>query len=54
MVARKTLAARGAPAEDLALDARELAGLSDEDVMDALLACRDAADLRARLAKRRR
>ena len=54
VVARKTLAARGVPAEDLALDARELAGLSDEDVMDALLACRDAADLRARLAKRRR
>lgn len=54
VVARKTLAARGVPAAGLVLDARELAGLSDEDVMDALLACRDAADLRARLANRRR
>ena len=51
---RKTLASRGIPAADLTLDARDLARVTDEDVMDALLECRDAADLRARLRKRRR
>ena len=48
---RKTLASRGIPAADLTLDARDLAGLTDEDVIDALLECRDAADLQARLTK---
>ena len=51
---RKTLASRGIPAADLTLDAGDLARLTDEDVMDALLECRNAADLRARLRKRRR
>jgi len=51
---RKTLASRGIPAAVLTLDAGDLARLTDEDVMDAVLECRNAADLRARLRKRRR
>ena len=51
---RKTLASRGIPADDLTLDARDVARLTNEDVMDALLRCRDAADFRARLRARRR
>lgn len=51
---RRTLASRGIPAADLTLDARDLAGLNDEDVMEALLHCRNAADFRARLESRPR
>ena len=53
IVIRKTLASRGIPAADVTLDARELAGLTDEEVMDALLQCQDAMDLRSRLKSRR-
>ena len=53
VVIRKTLGSRGIAA-DFALDAVELAGLTDEDVMDALLECRDHADFRARLRQRQR
>ena len=49
VVVQKTLASRGIPAADVILDAHDLADLKDEDVMDALLQCRDAADFRARL-----
>lgn len=54
VVIRKTLASRGISAGDVTLDAVELAGLTDEDVMDALLACRDANDFHARLRRRKR
>ena len=54
VVIRKTLASRGISADDVTIDDVELAGLTDEDVMDALLECRDAADLRVRLRRRRR
>ena len=54
VVIRKTLASRGIPAAEIRLDALDLARLTDEDVMDALLQCRDAIDLRARLKSRRR
>ena len=53
VVIQKTLASRGISAADVALDARDLAGLNDEDIMDALLECRDAADFRTRLRNRR-
>ena len=53
IVIRKTLASRGIPAADVTLDARELAGVTDDEVMDALLQCQDAMDLRARLKSRR-
>ena len=54
VVIRKMLASRGIPIGDVTLAAPELADLTDEDVMDALLECRDAMDLRARLRSRRR
>ena len=55
VVIRRTLVSRGiSVADDVTLDADDLAGLTDEDVMDALLECRDAADFRARLGNRRR
>ena len=54
VVIQKTLASRGISAGNFTFDEIELAGLNDEDVMDALLDCRDSADLRTRLAKRRR
>ena len=54
VVIRKTLASRGILAAVATLDARDLAGLTDDDVMDALLACRDAADFHDRLRRRRR
>ena len=40
------------PHDDVTLDPADLAGLTDQDVMDALLECRDAADFRARLRYR--
>lgn len=54
IVIRKTLASRGISADTVTLDAMELAALTDEDAMDALLECRDSADLRARLRCGRR
>ena len=54
VVIRKTLASRGISAADVTIDDVELAGLTDEDVMDALLACRDANDFHARLRRRKR
>ena len=53
VVIRKTLASRGIPDGDVKLDARDLAGLTDEDVMDALVDCRDVMDFHVRLRKRR-
>ena len=55
IVIRKTLTSRGiSVADDVTLDASDLAGLTDEDVMDALLECRDSVDFRARLRRTRR
>lgn len=51
VVIRRTLASRGI-SNDVTLNPADLAGLADEDVMDALLRCRDAADLRVRLRSR--
>ena len=53
VVIRKTLASRGFPAPDVTLDARELAGLTGENVMDSLLESRDEKDFRVRLRSRR-
>ncbi len=46
---RKISASRGISGIELPLDARELAGVSDEEVLDALIRCADASDFRARL-----
>ena len=55
IVIRKTLTSRGiSVADDVTLDASDLAGLTDEDVMDALLESRDAADFHTRLRRPRR
>ena len=54
VVVRRTLASRGISHDDVTLDPADLAGLTDEDVMDALLECQDAADFRTRLRKPRR
>ena len=54
IVIRKTLASRGISADTVTLDTMALAELTDDDVMNALLDCRDAADFRARLRSRRR
>ena len=51
VVTRQTLASRGIPT-DVVLDACDL-GLTDEDVMDALLQSRDVEEFRARLQIRR-
>ena len=48
-VATGILASRGMPGLALPLDTRDLSGVSDEEVVDALLQCRDESDLRARL-----
>ena len=49
VVAGRILAARGMPGFESPLDARELARVTDEEVVDALLQCKDESDLRARL-----
>ena len=55
VVADRILASRGMPGLALPLDAEELAGATNEEIVDALLQCRDEPDLRARpLALRRR
>ena len=53
-VAGRILASRGMPGFETPLDARELARVTDEEVVDALLQCKDEPDLRARLRALRR
>lgn len=48
-VADGILASRGMPGLALPLDAEELAGATNEEIVDALLRCTDEPDLRARL-----
>ena len=48
------LASRGMPGLALPLDVADLSGVSDEEVVDALLQCKDESDLRARLEALRR
>ena len=43
------LASRGLPGLESPLEPQELAGVTDEEVVDALLRCKDESDLRARL-----
>ena len=54
MVLRQILASRGISGLELPLDERDLAGVSDEEVVDALLRCEDGPDFRARLRNLRR
>ena len=53
-VAGRILAARGMPGFESPLDAWDLARVTDEEVVDALLQCKDESDLRARLRALRR
>ena len=53
-VAGGILTSRGMPGLELPLDARELAGVTDGEVVDALLRCRNESDFRARLRATRR
>lgn len=53
-VADRILASRGMPGLTLPLGAEELAGATNEEIVDALLQCRDEPDLRARLLALRR
>ena len=53
-VAGRILASRGMPGFESPLDARDLARVTDEEVVDALLQCKDESDLRARLRALRR
>ena len=53
-VADRILASRGMPGLALPLDADELAGAANDEIVDALLQCRDEPDLRARLLALRR
>ena len=53
-VADRILASRGMPGLALPLDADELAGATNDEIVDALLQCRDEPDLRARLLALRR
>ena len=48
------LASRGMPALMLSLDREVLSGVSDKEIIGALLQCEDEADLRSRLAAFRR
>ena len=48
-VAGRILASRGMPRLESPLDPRELAGVTDEEVVDASLRCKDESDFRARL-----
>ena len=48
------LASRGMPALMLSLDPEVLSGVSDKEIIGALLQCEDEADLRSRLAALRR
>ena len=53
-VVHRTLAARGIAGPEVPLDARDITGVTDEEVMDALFACDDLRDFRARLRALRR
>ena len=53
-VADRILASRGMPGLALPLGADELAGATNEEIVDTLLQCKDEPDLRARLAALRR
>ena len=48
-VAGTILASREMPGLEAPLEPQELAGVTDEKVIDALLRCKDESDLRARL-----
>ena len=50
-VAVRILASRGMPALASPLTAEDMAGVSDEGIIDALVQCKDESDLRARLAR---
>ena len=51
---QRILSSGGEPGHIPRLDARDLAGVSDEEVVDALLQCADASEFRARLLDLRR
>ena len=51
---RRTLASRGMPETAFRLDDSELAGVTDEEVVDALLQCEDESDFRRRIREIRR
>ena len=51
---RRTLASQGQTGPGPRLDARELDGVTDEEVVDALLRSKDEPDFRARLQSLRR
>lgn len=53
-VSDRILASRGMPGLALPLGADELAGATNEEIVDALLQCKDEPDLRARLTALRR
>ena len=53
-VAGRILASRGMPGLESPLEPQALAGVTDEEVVDALLQCKDESDLRARLRALRR
>ena len=48
---RRIRASRGMPGPAFSLDDRDLAGTTDEEVVDALLQCEDESDFRARLRR---
>ena len=48
-VAGRILASRGMPGLESPLDPQDLAGVTDEEVVDASLRCKDESDFRARL-----
>ena len=51
---RRILASRGMPESAFRLDDSELAGVTDEEVIDALLQCEDESDFRRRVREVRR
>ena len=51
---RRILASRGMPESAFRLDDSELAGVTDEEIVDALLQCEDESDYRKRIRKLRR
>ena len=53
-LARRLLASRGISGAGLRLDAADLRGVADEEVVDVLLRSEDETDFRARLARLRK
>ena len=49
MVVHRILASRGMSGAGSSLDSGDWTGLSEKEVIDALLYCQDESDLRARL-----